>query len=45
MKEESKISLVKWVDVSKPKKLGDLRVHDLRLVNLALLGKWKWQLI
>lgn len=27
------------MDVCKPKKLWGLGVHDLRLVNLALLGK------
>lgn len=33
------ISWVHWVNVCKPKKLWDLGVCDLRLVNLALLGK------
>lgn len=37
--EGSKISWVKWEDVCKPKNLWGLSVCDLRLVNLALLGK------
>lgn len=32
------IHRVRWVDVCKPKKNVDLGVHDLNLVNLALLG-------
>lgn len=44
VKRESKIAWVKWMDFCKPKKLGGLRVHDLRLVNLAPLGKWRWRL-
>jgi hypothetical protein len=31
--------------VCKPKKDGGLGVRDLRLVNNALLGKWRWRII
>lgn len=31
--------------VSKPKSEGELGNKDLRLVNLVLLGKWRWRLI
>ncbi|XP_058753247.1 uncharacterized mitochondrial protein AtMg00310-like [Vicia villosa] len=44
LKREYKIAWVKWVDFCKPKKLGGIDIHDLRLVNLALLGKWKWHM-
>ncbi|CAL5211702.1 unnamed protein product [Lathyrus oleraceus] len=45
VKGEFKIVWVKWMDVCKPNKLGGLGVCDLRLINLALLGKWKWRLL
>lgn len=45
VKWEYNIPWVKWEDVCKPKKLWGLSVRDLRLVNLALLGKWRWRLL
>lgn len=45
VKAKSKIARVKWDDVCKPKNQWGLDVHDLRLVNLALLGKWTWCLL
>lgn len=45
VKGESKISWVKRVVIYKPKKLGHLGVCDLQLVNLDLLGKWRWRLL
>lgn len=35
-----KISWVGWLEACKPKTEGDLRIRDLSLVNMALLGKW-----
>lgn len=32
-------------DVCKSKKLRGLGVYDLRLVNLAMLDKWRWRLL
>lgn len=29
----------------KPKRVGGLGVKDLRLMNLALLGKWRWRML
>lgn len=40
-----KICWVAWKDACKPKMEGGLGVRDLRLVNLALLGKWRWILL
>lgn len=44
-REDSKIVWVKWSVVRKSKNLGGLGVCDLWVVNLALLGKWRWWLI
>lgn len=33
------------MDVCKPNKLEGLGVCNLQLINLALLGKWKWRLL
>ncbi|GAU10160.1 hypothetical protein TSUD_418630, partial [Trifolium subterraneum] len=40
-----KIAWVSWGKVCKSKSDGGLGVRDLRAVNLALLGKWRWRLI
>ncbi|MCH89623.1 ribonuclease H protein, partial [Trifolium medium] len=40
-----KIAWVSWGKVCKSKCEGGLWVIDLRAVNLALLGKWRWRLI
>lgn len=45
VKGDSKISWVKCVDVCKFKSKGNLGVRDLRLINLALLYKWRRKLI
>lgn len=45
VKGDSKIAWVNWVDVCKPKEFRGLGVCDLRLVNLALLGKLSWFLL
>nr|GEV84782.1 putative ribonuclease H protein At1g65750 family [Tanacetum cinerariifolium] len=37
---KSKISLIKWEVVCKPKELGGLGVVPLRIKNLSLLAKW-----
>lgn len=39
------INWVNWDDVCKLKKMDGLAVCDMRLVNLALLGKWRWRLL
>ncbi|CAK8573872.1 unnamed protein product [Lathyrus sativus] len=36
---------VKWSNVCRHKKSGGLGVRDLRMVNLALLDKWRWRLM
>ncbi|GAU50741.1 hypothetical protein TSUD_99110 [Trifolium subterraneum] len=43
--KEQKIPWVSWTNVCKPKADGGLGVRDLRVVNLALLGKWRWRLL
>ncbi|WJX75435.1 hypothetical protein P8452_58969 [Trifolium repens] len=40
-----KISWVKWADICKPKLEGGLGIHNLRLINLSLLAKWRWKLL
>jgi hypothetical protein len=44
-KSARKIAWVSWGKVCKSKRDGGLGVRDLRAVNLALLGKWRWSLI
>lgn len=34
-----KVSCIKWDNLSKAKRVGGLRIKDLRLVNLALFSK------
>jgi hypothetical protein len=42
--EAKKIHWVKWERVCKPKEEGGLGIKDLKLFNIALLGKWWWRL-
>jgi len=42
--EGRKIAWASWKKVCKPRELGGLGVIDLKLFNLALLGKWIWRL-
>ncbi|WJX73641.1 hypothetical protein P8452_57400 [Trifolium repens] len=42
---KSKIAWVKWVDVCRSKEDGGLGVKNLRLMNIALLTKWRWRLL
>ncbi|MCI04661.1 DUF4283 domain protein [Trifolium medium] len=43
-REGNKIAWVKWSDVCRPKECGGLGIKNLRLVNIALLTKWRWRL-
>jgi hypothetical protein len=42
---KSKIAWVKWVDVCRSKEDGGLGIRNIRLVNIALLTKWRWRLL
>ena len=42
--EQNKIAWIKWETVCLPKDKGDLGIKDINTFNLALLGKWKWNL-
>jgi len=42
--EGIKITWISSEKVCKPRKTGDLGILDLRLFNVALLGKWIWHL-
>ncbi|GAB4844966.1 hypothetical protein Ancab_040114 [Ancistrocladus abbreviatus] len=42
---QHKISWVKWTRVCKPRKNEGLGVKDLEIMNRALLGKWRWQIL
>lgn len=44
MKGKNKIAWVKCERVCKETSEGGLVVKDVRLLNLALLAKWKWTL-
>ncbi|GAU10371.1 hypothetical protein TSUD_422770 [Trifolium subterraneum] len=42
---DRKIPWVSWANVCKSKAGGGLEIRDLRAVNFALLGKWRWGLL
>ncbi|GAU48001.1 hypothetical protein TSUD_404780 [Trifolium subterraneum] len=42
---ERKIVWVSWDKICRPKNRGGLGIRDLRVVNLAFLGKWRWMII
>ena len=42
--ENNKIAWIKWDKVCLPKEKGGLGVKDINTFNLALLGKWRWNL-
>jgi hypothetical protein len=42
---KTKIAWVKWVDLCRSKEDGGLGIKNPRLVNIALLTKWRWQLL
>lgn len=43
--DEFKTAWVKWETVCLPNYHGGLGVRDLELINMALLGKWKWSML
>src|ERR1044072_7576368 len=42
---ENKIAWVSWRKLCKPKNEGGLGIKDMKLFNLALLGKWRWRML
>jgi hypothetical protein len=42
--EAKKIHWVKWDKICKAKERGGLGVRDVRVFNIALLGKWWWRI-
>ena len=42
--DTKKYHLVKWEEVCKPKDMGGLGIHNLALMNKALLCKWWWRI-
>jgi len=42
--EQNKIAWIKWETVCLPKEKGGLGIKDINSFNLALPGKWKWNL-
>ncbi|GAU30313.1 hypothetical protein TSUD_211700 [Trifolium subterraneum] len=43
--KERKIAWVSWDKICRPKNRGGLGIQDFRVVNLVLLGKWRWRVI
>jgi hypothetical protein len=43
--KRNKTCWVKWNDICKPKREGGLGIRDLRLINLSLLAKWRWNIL
>ncbi|GAU42449.1 hypothetical protein TSUD_247910 [Trifolium subterraneum] len=43
--QDRKIAWVSWENICGPKNRGGLGIRDIRAVNLALLGKWRWRVI
>jgi len=39
-----KLAWVKWDNNCKPKEEGGLGTIDIKMFNVALLGKWNWRL-
>ena len=42
--DQNKIAWIKWEIVCLPKDKGGLGIKDLNTFNIALLGKWRWNL-
>ena len=42
--DQNKIAWVKWETVCLPKEKGSLGIKDIDTFNIALLGKWRWNL-
>jgi hypothetical protein len=42
--DERKFNWVSWDKVCRPLEEGGLGIRDLRIFNLALLGKWEWKI-
>jgi hypothetical protein len=45
LSSRKKICWVKWAEICRTKKEGGLGIRDLRILNLSLLGKWRWKLL
>ena len=44
-KDTKPISWVSWEKACQPKEEGGLRIKDIRILNVALLAKWKWRFL
>ena len=42
--DQNKIAWIKWETLCLPKDKGGLGIKDLNTFNIALLGKWGWNL-